>query len=364
MNRVIIFLLFLLSPFLGLYISALGFNEAAQALDVSQAYDEIIIDGNVGILEDFVSATEIDTVFNTISNIEEEIGDVVDQLSAENARFKAYATEVSSVKGRMATQTTRSNLVYDTSILRKLGAVVYAYKDDRVDIKIFQLNENSYKGFIAKVRTFDDYVVKVKIAEDSPGKKVALSKMAEESEAIFAVNGGGFGNMLKDGEYYTDMLGNTVVNSSIIDGYKDQLGLFFAGVDSHSKLVGSMPASEADITSLKPYGGVSFVPELLNNFKKSTIPGTWSRAKHPRTVIAKYPNEDLVFAVIDGRQPGWSLGVSLETLQDKLLDLGISEAYNLDGGGSSSMYFGDEIISKYSGSTERLVPNAFIIEAK
>ena len=36
--------------------------------------------------------------------------------------------------------------------------------------------------------------------------------------------------------------------------------------------------------------------------------------------------------VIDGRQNDWSIGVTLETLQDKLLELGVKEAYNLDGG--------------------------------
>ena len=65
--------------------------------------------------------------------------------------------------------------------------------------------------------------------------------------------------------------------------------------------------------------------------------------------------------VIDGRQNDWSIGVTLETLQDKLLELGVKEAYNLDGGGSSAMYYNGKILNQPSDGKERPVVNNIVI---
>ncbi len=62
------------------------------------------------------------------------------------------------------------------------------------------------------------------------------------------------------------------------------------------------------------------------------------RALNPRTAIG-YAAEGrrLLIVVIDGRQPGYSMGMTLRQTADLLRALGASEAMNLDGGGSSAM---------------------------
>jgi len=78
--------------------------------------------------------------------------------------------------------------------------------------------------------------------------------------------------------------------------------------------------------------------------------------------MGRYANNDLLLIVIDGRQAYWSKGVTLERLQDKLKALGVQDAYNLDGGGSSTIYFNGEVLNKPSDGNERPIANAIIIK--
>lgn len=62
--------------------------------------------------------------------------------------------------------------------------------------------------------------------------------------------------------------------------------------------------------------------------------------RHPRTAAGvNQAGDRLVLVVIDGRQPGWSVGITLPELADLLIDHGVHDAINLDGGGSSAFYF-------------------------
>lgn len=59
---------------------------------------------------------------------------------------------------------------------------------------------------------------------------------------------------------------------------------------------------------------------------------------HPRTGVAfDKERQHMWFVVVDGRQPGYSEGMTTVELGDLFLDLGCWDAANLDGGGSSIM---------------------------
>lgn len=57
----------------------------------------------------------------------------------------------------------------------------------------------------------------------------------------------------------------------------------------------------------------------------------------PRSAIGIKPDGTVIFYTIDGRQSGYSYGARKETLARRLLELGCTEAVNLDGGGSTMM---------------------------
>ncbi|MNW67040.1 hypothetical protein D3C74_455730 [compost metagenome] len=53
----------------------------------------------------------------------------------------------------------------------------------------------------------------------------------------------------------------------------------------------------------------------------------------------------LVFVVVDGRSTGYSRGVTMTELAEIMQGLGATTAYNLDGGGSSTMYYDGELVN-------------------
>lgn len=70
----------------------------------------------------------------------------------------------------------------------------------------------------------------------------------------------------------------------------------------------------------------------------------------PRTAVGYTKDEKAILMVVDGRQ-GASIGVSLPELAQIMIDLGATEAINLDGGGSSQMAIGDSLINRPSGGS-------------
>ena len=82
----------------------------------------------------------------------------------------------------------------------------------------------------------------------------------------------------------------------------------------------------------------------------------------PRTALG-YNTDTLFLIVADGRQPKYSTGLTLYELAGILIDLGATEAINLDGGSSSTFVVNDAVINKPSGQREREVLNAVFITA-
>lgn len=64
--------------------------------------------------------------------------------------------------------------------------------------------------------------------------------------------------------------------------------------------------------------------------------------RHPRTAAGvDREGKVLTLIVVDGRQPEWSIGATLPELADWLIELGVDDAVNLDGGGSTSLVYVD-----------------------
>jgi exopolysaccharide biosynthesis protein len=65
---------------------------------------------------------------------------------------------------------------------------------------------------------------------------------------------------------------------------------------------------------------------------------------------------------IDGRAPGWSVGANFEESAKVMKSLGAVEAINLDGGGSTSMTVGDQLVTRPSDATgERPIADAILL---
>ncbi len=95
-------------------------------------------------------------------------------------------------------------------------------------------------------------------------------------------------------------------------------------------------------------------------------PGEYLQRRHPRTAVC-YNDHSIIFTVVDGRQPQWSAGMTLEELAALEISLGCTMALNTDGGGSSVMAISDSalhIVNSPSDGQERGRGNAWLVVRK
>ncbi len=90
---------------------------------------------------------------------------------------------------------------------------------------------------------------------------------------------------------------------------------------------------------------------------------SFAQERHPRTAVGFDSDQNVLWVVVvDGRQPGHSMGMTLPELASLMEVLGVEDALNLDGGGSSVMVFGGKPVNSPSDSDgERPVANGLAV---
>lgn len=247
----------------------------------------------------------------------------------------------------------------DVILSNILGKPIGQTFGSRATIKVFSLQEAGYQGYMAKVKLLDADAVRLVLSHDKVGDKgETTSAAAKRTHATLAINGGGFAPG-DNGLLYP--MGITVSDGEIVTFYRTDLS--FIGFNKQGHLVGGDITTKEQIKELGVMQGATFVPTLLKDGKKLTIPSKYKNQKQPRTLIGRFSNGDLLFIVIDGRRKGYSDGVTLEEAQEKLLSFRVVDAYNLDGGGSSAFYYNGKVLNRPSDGRERSVSSNFIINA-
>jgi hypothetical protein len=84
---------------------------------------------------------------------------------------------------------------------------------------------------------------------------------------------------------------------------------------------------------------------------ESLSPTNFINMRHPRTLVGVDRKGAIWFAVIDGRQPGYAVGMQFADLNRLCDRLDLTDALNLDGGGSSTMVVNGRIVNKPSDVT-------------
>lgn len=214
------------------------------------------------------------------------------------------------------------------------------YASDNINIKITTLREYNTNIYVADVTLSSIDYLRTAFANNTYGRNITntTSDIAKANNAILAINGDyyGFrtsGFVLRNSNIYrTTSYGNSdlVINK---DGS-------FEIVDENS----------SDLSTLKENGAVqvfSFGPALINNgdIKVTTSSEvSQSMTSNPRTAIGIIDNLHYVLVVSDGRTSD-NEGLTLYELANVMKNLGCSTAYNLDGGGSSTMYFNGKVVN-------------------
>jgi hypothetical protein len=115
--------------------------------------------------------------------------------------------------------------------------------------------------------------------------------------------------------------------------------------------------------------GATALDPVRDGWSPATLGGTartdfywrWYVRRNPRTAAGVLPDGRLVFAVVDGRQVGRSVGLSITETAALMRSLGVEEALNLDGGGSSTVVTEDGVVNTPSDPVERPVGDAVVL---
>ncbi|WP_438431515.1 phosphodiester glycosidase family protein [Gorillibacterium sp. sgz500922] len=292
----------------------------------------------------------------------QELAGIKDILTALDKNAKKESTEDAAHKSAVdaivrdsAKQVKAAGDALDSVLAGMLGDPIGQTYGDRSTVKVYSLKEAGLRGYMAKVKLHDPKAVKLVLSGDrTPDPGETTSHAAARKDAVLAINGGGFAS--QRGMLYP--MGITVVDGAIRSFAR--IDLSFIGLNGKGHLVGGSITSKAQIKQMDIQQGATFVPTLLQNGKKLTIPSNWKNRKEPRTLIGHFSNGDMLFIVIDGRQAS-SSGITLEEAQTKLLSWKVVDAYNLDGGGSSSFVYNGKVLNSPSDGRERKVASNFVV---
>lgn len=216
------------------------------------------------------------------------------------------------------------------------------YQDGNISIRLSAYREKDSTVYVADIQLASPEYLKTALADNAYGKNLTekTSVMARSAGAILAINGDYYGvqesgYVLRNGVLYRDTL---------VSG-KEDLVIF---ADGSFRIIREDEISAQSLLEAGAEQILSFGPALVENGEVSVEKGQEvSRAKsgNPRTAIGIVGENHYVFVVSDGRTSD-SQGLSLYELAEFMQSLGVTTAYNLDGGGSSTLYFNGQVVNQ------------------
>ncbi len=224
-------------------------------------------------------------------------------------------------------------------------------------IELVDVSTRTFKGYLLIVN--DPSRVKLVSAPKIGKIGSTTPQIVEAYNAVGGINAGGFqGDALGTGGKPDGLV---IEDGELTYGSKTA-AYRVVGMDSENRLVVSNYITYNKLKSMNIKSAVSFGPVIIINGKPTIGSGSdGGGGIHPRTAIGQRKDGAILMLVIDGRQAG-SIGATLKNVQDILLNHGAYNAFNLDGGASSTMVFNGKVVNSPSDIMgERYVPNAFII---
>lgn len=227
----------------------------------------------------------------------------------------------------------------------------------RVEAFTLSTSEGPARGLLARVNLADPSVEIVVSGlpenrpDDAEAKLVPTDEWAQTESLVLAVNANFFGKQIGAADAtYADVLGLAISDGVRVsdprsyESKPDPVLIFDRNGKASIGRLGDKDLSGAfdAVAGIGPSDSEPIEGGQLVTAGKNTGAGTRVEPanRHPRTAAGiSADGRTLVLVVVDGRQPGWSPGVTLPELAEVLIAEGCSEAINLDGGGSSAFVF-------------------------
>ena len=282
------------------------------------------------------------------------------QLTGQSLpRPTTLVTAASTTDGSQATATTGSESPSETvatTAVHGLWGVRFAdkftsgdiirtdtsYRSENIAISIEMVSADSVTYYVADIYLRDIEYFRTAFAGGvyARGSSDEVLDMAVENNAVLAISGDYYGIrdqgvVIRNGELYREKTFQDV----LVMNYDGSLQTF--------------TESEFDIDAVKANGAWqawSFGPMLLDEGQVMTEFNSEVTPRNPRGAIGYYEPGHYCFVLVDGRQEGYSIGMTLKQMSQLFYVLGCQAAYNLDGGQSATMVFTGEIVNQpYNG---------------
>jgi len=244
----------------------------------------------------------------------------------------------------VATTSTSSNAAAASQAAKTATVTDSSYKDDNITVNLSETTVNNTQVYVADITLSSSDYLKTAFAQNAYGTNVTAktSVTAADNNAILAVNGDYYGAnstgyVIRNGVVYRDTVREDSSNGDLAI-YKD--GSF--------KVIYEDQISAEQLVNDGVVNLLAFGPALVENGEIAVDTNSevgQSMASNPRTAIGIIDENHYIIVVSDGRTSE-SEGLSLYQLAEVMKSYGAKTAYNLDGGGSSTLYFNGQVINK------------------
>ena len=252
--------------------------------------------------------------------------------SSETAADRTEATDDVPLAEKFADRFTDSVTVTENS-----------YSSPDISITVSEVNEGNLTYYLADIYVRDITCFRTALANDTYGSgfRDSIEDMAALNSALLAVNGDYYGNTSE---------GVVIRNGIIYRANPTDCDVCVLYYDGTMEVISGSSFSVEDAIEDGAWQAWTFGPALLDTDGQTITAFSSTKriiSANPRTAIGYYEPGHYCLVVVDGR--GESAGITLSQLSRLFYDLGCSAAYNLDGGNSSIMVWGDEVINNPSG---------------
>lgn len=255
--------------------------------------------------------------------------------------YAPIATAPEVTDSTQVTQTTENTAAPTETTENEIVTVTAdRYQDSNISITLTEYRQYDTNIYVADVQLSSAEYLKTAFAQGTYGRNIkeTTSDMAEDNGAILAING----------DYYGARESGYVLRNGVL--YRDESGgrmdLAIYG-DGSFKIINEDEVSASSLLESGARQVMSFGPALVMYGQIAVTKDQevgQATVSNPRTAIGIVDELHYLLVVSDGRIDE-SEGLSLYEMAQFMQSLGAVTAYNLDGGGSSTMYFNGRVVN-------------------
>ena len=215
------------------------------------------------------------------------------------------------------------------------------YHDDQIDIVLTTMRVENTTVYVADVQIADISLLKTALAGNTYARNLTetTSVQAANTGAILAING----------DYYGAQERGYVLRNGVLYRASAQSGTdaLVIGADGNFRIINEGETSADTLVREGAWQVLTFGPALVKDGQvtvRSSDEVGRAMTSNPRTAIGQISEGHYLLVVSDGRTKE-STGLSLRQLAELMQSLGAQIAYNLDGGGSSTMVFQGRVVN-------------------